>query len=207
MITELLQSITEVPFFEGVPELTLRFLINLFFAWIMIDRIYFRLNKQRELLFTLFAVNILIFFVASILADVKVKTGFGFGLFAIFSILRYRTETLGIKEMTFLFAGTILAVINSMVTVKLAMGQIFLANIAIVTMMYLLEKRWLRLRDSIKMVTYDRIELVDAGREMELIQDLAVRTGLAIRSIEILKIDLLKDTAEIAVYYDENAEG
>lgn len=197
----------DVPFFEGFDTLLIRFIINLVFAWIMIDRIYSRLNKQRELLFTLFAVNILIFFVASLLADVKVKTGFGFGLFAIFSILRYRTETLGIKEMTFLFAGSILAVLNSAVTIKLAMGQILLANVAIVVSMFVLEKRWLMLCDSVKLVTYDKIELIDAQREPELIADLICRTGLAIRSVEVLKYDLLKDTAEIAVYYDDKNKG
>lgn len=188
----------------SLANLAFRFILNIFFVWIVIEKIYFRVNRQREFLFTLFAVNILIFFVASLLADVKVKTGFGFGLFAIFSILRYRTETLGIKEMTFLFAAIIVAVINSLVTLEMPIIQILFSNIMIILFLYILEKRWLRLQNSKKIITYDKIELVNKKREKELIDDLILRTGLAIRSIEIVSIDLLKDTAEVAIYYDEN---
>ncbi|MGM0462710.1 MAG: DUF4956 domain-containing protein [Fibrobacterota bacterium] len=190
-------------FFDGLLPFVFRFSLNLFFTWFLIARVYYRVNRQREYLFSFFAVSVLIFVVASVLADIKVKTGFGFGLFAIFSILRYRTEQIGIKEMTFLFACAILAVVNSMVTLTVPFQQIVFGNIAIITVLYFLEKIWLRIHNTMKIITYDKIELVHENRMKELEDDISLRTGLMVRYIDVLSINLLRDTAEIAVYYED----
>ncbi len=191
-------------FFDGEEFLTLllRFLLNGVFAYILIDRIYYRINKQKEYLFTFFILNILIFFVSSLLSDAKIKTGFAFGLFAIFSILRYRTEQMNIKEMTFLFTSIILAVINSMVTIKTPLANILFANVIIITAAYFLERRWLKSFSHCIPMIYENIELINIERRDEFIADVEARTGVKVKTFEINKIDYLKDVADITVYYE-----
>lgn len=179
-----------------------RFSINAFFLWVVIDRIYYRINKQKEYLFTFFIFNILIFFVSSVLSDVKMKTGFAFGLFAIFSILRYRTEQINIKEMTFLFTSIILAVLNSMVTLKVPIANIIFADLVITGAVYYLERIWLKTFNLTMDVVYEKVELIDCSRRKELIEDLKKRTGLSIRHLEVCGINYLRDTADIRIYYE-----
>lgn len=182
--------------------LVFRFLLNALFAYIVIDRIYFRINKQREFLFTFFVFNILIFFVSSLLSDVKMKTGFAFGLFAIFSILRYRTEPINIKEMTFLFASIILAVINSLVTITVPLINILFANLILTISVYFLEKMWLENYTKTMSITYENIDLVNESKRADLIEDIKKRTGLSVNHYEITDINYLRDTAKIIIYYN-----
>lgn len=182
--------------------LIFRFCINAIFAFIIIERIYYRINKQREFLFTFFIFNILIFFVSSLLSDVKLKTGFAFGLFAIFSILRYRTEQINIKEMTFLFASIIIAVVNSMVTYKTPITEILFANIVITTSIYFLEKLWLKSFNHSMKIVFEDIELINKNKHEDFLNALRKRTGLTVRQYEITKIDYLKDTANLTIYYE-----
>lgn len=184
-------------------ELFSRFIINAVFAYILIDRIYYKINRQREYLFTFFIFNLLIFFVSSLLSDIKMKTGFAFGLFAIFSILRYRTEQINIKEMTFLFICIILAVINSTVTVKIPLFNILFVNGMVTAIVYVLELKWLKYFNNSVQVIYENIELIQADRKSELLADLRKRTGLDIKEYEIVKINFLQDTAELKLFYAE----
>lgn len=202
-MSDILSIIAEKPFdLETFLPLVFRFSLNILFAYIIIERIYYRINKQREFLFTFFIFNILIFFVSSLLSDVKLKTGFAFGLFAIFSILRYRTEQINIKEMTFLFASIIIAVINSMVTMKTPITEILLANIIITFSIYILEKLWLKSFNHSMKIVYENIDLINKNLHDDFLNDLKERTGLLIRQYEITKINYLRDTAEITIYYE-----
>lgn len=187
---------------EGLLQLLFRFLLNSVFAFILIERIYFKINKQREYLFTFFIFNILIFFVSSLLSDVKMKTGFAFGLFAIFSILRYRTEQINIKEMTFLFTSIILAVSNSTVTIKAPLINIIFADIVIVTAVYLLERNWIKNENYRIQIQFDDISLINRNKSEELKAELGNRTGYTVTDFEIMSIDYLRDTALITVYYE-----
>ena len=198
----LFNSLT-IPMFELEPFLRLlfRFLLNVFFAYMLIGKIYFKINKQRDSLFTIFVFNILIFFVASVLAGVKMKTGFAFGLFAIFSILRYRTEQVNIKEMTFLFASIILAVTNSLVTIKVPLANILFANIAIIGTIYILEKTWVEGSMHKLDMVFDEIELIHKDKRVELLARLSERTGLTIIEYDIIEINYLRDTAKMIVFY------
>ncbi len=182
-------------------ELFSRLALNMFFAYIVIYRIYYKINRNREYLFTFFIFNLLIFFVSSLLSDVKMKTGFAFGLFAIFSILRYRTEAINIKEMTFLFISIIIAVINSTVTMKIPLVNIIMANVVIIGSVHILENRWLKNFNESIGIIYEKIELIQKGREAELIEDLKIRTNLNVVSYEVLKIDFLKDIVKLRVFY------
>ena len=136
-----MESLAEIlgsPLFdkEQLIELLIRFSINIGFAFLVVRLIYFRVNKNKEFLFSLFLVNITVFFICIILMNVKIKTGVAFGLFAIFSILRYRTITIPIKEMSFLFVVITIAVINSFITNKISLSEILAANSIIVIATY-----------------------------------------------------------------------
>lgn len=179
-----------------------RFLLNSTVAFILIDLIYKRINQRREYLFTFYLFNILIFFVSSLLSGVKMKTGFAFGLFAIFSILRYRTEQLGIKEMTFLFINIIVAVINSTVTSKLPLAELLFANGTIIAMTYFLESRWLKGHRMTLSMLYDKVELIHDDSTERVIKELRERTGLNVTSFDIESIDYLRDAAKLKVYYE-----
>lgn len=199
---ELIESVTQ-NFFdaESFYPLLFRFTLNIFFAYIIIDKIYYRLNKRRDFLFTFFIFNILIFFIASVLADVKIRTGFAFGLFAIFSILRYRTEQINIKEMSFLFTSIIIAVLNSLVTIDVALTNILFANIVVVVLTYTLEKMWIKRYTRRMKLTYDSIQYLSEPDRAILFEEIEKRTGIKVKQVEIKNINYLKDSAELIVYY------
>lgn len=193
----------EIPLLDihTLAVLLFRFMINGFFVFILLEKVYHRVNKEREFLFTFFVFNILIFFVASILGSVKMKTGFAFGLFAIFSILRYRTEQVNIKEMTFLFATIILAVTNSLVTIKVPLVEIFFANVSIVGVIYFLERIWVTGKTQKMRLIFDDAELIRTSRSTELLKALSERTELNIIDYEVEEVNYLRDSANLVVYF------
>ncbi len=184
-------------------EMVIRFLINFSVATIVIRAIYYPIHKRKDYLFTYFLFNILIFFVCILLNGVKLKLGFAFGLFAIFGILRYRTEQLPIKEMTYLFMIIAIAIVNSLSDKKVSLAELLFVNLAIVTATFLLEKVFLLKHESRKDVLYEKIENVKPENHEQLIADLKERTGLNINRVQVGKIDFLRDTVKIIVYYYE----
>lgn len=184
-------------------EMVIRFLINFSVATIVIRAIYYPIHKRKDYLFTYFLFNILIFFVCILLNGVKLKLGFAFGLFAIFGILRYRTEQLPIKEMTYLFMIIAIAIVNSLSDKKVSLAELIFVNLAIVTATFLLEKVFLLKHESRKDVLYEKIENVKPENHEQLIADLKERTGLNINRVQVGKIDFLRDTVKIIVYYYE----
>ncbi|MGB0888058.1 MAG: DUF4956 domain-containing protein [Vicingaceae bacterium] len=184
-------------------EMLMRFLINFSMAFILIRVIYYPIHKRKDYLFTYFLFNILIFFVCILLNGVKLKLGFAFGLFAIFGILRYRTEQLPIKEMTYLFMIIAIAIVNSLSDKKVSLAELMLVNGTIVAATYFLEKVFLLKHESRKSILYEKIENVKPENHQLLINDLKERTGLDIHRVQIGRIDFLKDTVKIIVYYHE----
>jgi len=193
--------------FDSFFEMLIRFSINLIVAFIVIRKIYYPIHKRKDYLFTYFLFNILIFFVCILLNGVKLKLGFAFGLFAIFGILRYRTEQLPIKEMTYLFMIIAIAIVNSLSDHKVSLAELLLVNGTIVLATYLLEKVFLLKHESRKEIVYEKIENVKPENHKLLIADLKDRTGLNIHQVQIGRIDFLKDTVRIIVFYyeDENS--
>ena len=175
--------------------------INFFFLLIIVRLVYMPLNQNRDFIFTFVIFNIVIFFIVYLMSDLKVKSGFGIGLFAVFSILRYRTDAIPIKEMTFLFVCIILAVLNALVTDSTSILVILFTNVAITGATYVLEAFWARNYLVHKTVQYEKIDLIKPERKEELMADLIDRTGLDIKRIEIKKIDLMSDSATINVFY------
>ena len=194
---------SDITFINGISftRLLVRFIINLIFIGILIRGIYYPINKKREYLFVFFIFNVLIFFVSSLLSSVKMEAGFAFGLFAVFSIIRYRTQQIPIKEMTFLFISIILATINSTVTAKLGFLEVVFGNCIILIVSFIMEKSWIKTYKESIVVEYEKIELIVPEQREKLLNDLRKRTGLDISEVTIEKIDFLKDIAEIRIYY------
>lgn len=183
--------------------LIFRFLLNFVSISLLVFGIYYRLNKKNGYLFVLYIFNILVFFVSSVLGMVQFNTGFAFGLFAVFSILRYRTKQIPIREMTFLFIAIILAIINSTVTKNISVVEILFANGIILLFCTFTSKVWATAYLSSQSITYEKIELIVPGKREEMIEDLKKRTGLPIINVKIDKINFLRDTARITVFYNQ----
>lgn len=184
-------------------ELAFNFAIDIAVLLIVIRLIYLPINKNREFIFTFFVFNVVIFFLCSIMGNSNINSGFGMGLFAILSIMRYRTESVPIKEMTYLFISISIAVINALVNKKIALDEIIFCNGAIVITVFILEKLWVKSREHTRLLIYEKIELIKPAKRSELMADLIDRTGLNIQNIEIVKIDLLSDSATLRIHYKE----
>ena len=183
-----------------VESLAVRFVINIIFAYILISCVYAKEHRIREYSFTFFISNILIFLVTSLLASVKVKTGFAFGLFAILSILRYRTEQIQIREMTFLFASIILGVINSLATDELSLFTVLLADIMLCASIFVAEYAFIGNTDQI-LLFYDNSKLLAKDKKRELYEDLKNRFGYDVLKVVIVRMNYLTDSAEIKLVY------
>lgn len=190
-------------------ELLFKFGLDAIVLFILIRLIYYPIHRKKDYLFTYFLFNILIFFLCVLLNSVKLSIGFAFGLFAIFGVLRYRTEQISIKDMTYLFAVITIAVINSLASKKISIAELLFTDGMILIMTYALEHLWLTRHEAVKLLIYERIELIKPDNRTALFADLHDRLGVKVSRVEIGKIDLLRDTAQLRVYYfeDEQSHG
>ena len=183
----------------------LRFSFNLLVAFIIIKLIYHRDYKGNDFVFTYFMFNTLIFFFAFILGNLDINMAFGFGLFAVFAILRYRTDPIPIKEMTYLFIVITIGVINALSANQVVFTELLFANFSIVLLTFLLERHWVNnLPDdglSTKTVVYNDMEMIKPENHQALINDLAQKTGLSVISIKIGRINFIENHANIKLYY------
>ncbi len=190
-------------------ELLFKFGINTVVLFVLIRLIYYPIHRKKDYLFTYFLFNTLIFFLCVLLNSVKLSIGFAFGLFAIFGVLRYRTEQISIKDMTYLFATISVAVINALASKKVSLAELLFTDGMILLMTYALEHVWLTRHEAMKFLIYERIDLIKPENRELLYEDLYQRLGVKVSRVEIGKIDLLKDTAELKVFYfeDEQSHG
>jgi len=186
-------------------DYAMSFAINLAIIIIIVRFIYYPRQRSKDYVFTFFAFNTIIFFVMNLLGASEISLGAGFGLFAIFSILRYRTDTIPIREMTYLFIVTALPVINSVLLGTDAYPEFLVTNVAVIAVLYFLETEWGFKYEIHKTIQYERIELIRPDRWDELIADLEERTGLPIKHIEIGSFNFLRDSARIKIYCDADA--
>jgi hypothetical protein len=135
---------------------------------------------------------------------VNLQLGFALGLFAIFGIIRYRTTQIPIKEMTYLFLIIGVSVINALSSKHVSYAELTLTNFMVIAITFALERVWLLKHESSKLVIYEKIDLIKSGRRNELIEDLKERTDLPIHRVDIDKVNFLRDTAQIVVYYYTN---
>ncbi|MBE0673165.1 MAG: DUF4956 domain-containing protein, partial [Bacteroidales bacterium] len=152
-------------------------------------------------LFTYMMFSTVIFLLCFLLESVKLELGFALGLFAIFGIIRYRTTTIPIKEMTYLFVIIGVSVINALANKKISYSELLFTNLAIVAIVWGFERIWLLRHESTKMILYEKIDLIKPEKYSLLLQDLNERTGLDINRIEVGKLNFMRDTAEIKIYY------
>ena len=141
------------------------------------------------------------------LESVKLQMGFALGLFAVFGIIRYRTDAIPIKEMTYLFVVIGMSVMNALINKKISLVELSFANLVIIGATYGLEKVWLLRHEAQKIIVYENIDLIKVGREEEMKADIEARTGIKVNRFEIGKIDFLRDTALIKIYFFEDEQG
>jgi len=182
--------------------LGLRYLINLAALVLLTRFTHYRLYPPSDLLLPFFSFNSIIFFVTYMLNKVEMSTGAAFGLFAVFSILRYRTEGISAKDMTYLFLSIAIGLLTAVSKVYWQEQAVICALILALT--FLLESNILMKKESSKTVLYDNIGLTGNGNNAALLEDLRKRTGLNIHRYEILEIDFLKDACRITIYFYEN---
>lgn len=179
------------------------FFFNLIVAIILVRFIYFPSTHSKRYVLTFLAFNTVIYFVLHFLISIEIGIGVGFGLFAIFTILRYRTDPLPVREMTYLFIIAALPVMNATNTSNASWSTLISANFIILLLMFVLEKGWGFKFESSKRVIYEKIELIHPERRAELIADLENRMGIKIKRVAVGKVNFLKDTAELTIFYDE----
>jgi hypothetical protein len=186
---------------SAVLQLLWRFVFNFLVVGFIIRFFYYPKSRRRDYYFTFSLVNVSVFLLIILMGSVKMKVGFALGIFAIFGIIRYRTESVPIREMTYLFLIIAISVVNAL-AVQLSIVELLIADTLFIVSVWLLEsERWLK-HVSCKLVLYDKIELITPDRREELIADLQKRTGIKISKVEIGHIDFLRDAVYIKVYYE-----
>ncbi len=186
-------------------KLLLRLALDVLVVGFLVFGAYRRRNSNRDQVFTLVAVNVVTFLFCFALRKVNIELGFALGLFAVFGILRYRTEPVSIRDLTYLFLAIGLAILNAVgINKKTSFAESLLADAAVVGVALLLEAYPLGRRGGMRPILYDQIALLAPGRERELRADLAARTGLFVHDVHVERLDLLRDAAEITIRFDES---
>ena len=188
--------------FPSFLELLLRFTLNMTVILILVRWLYYSTTKRKDYLFTYILISTLIFLLCYLLASVKLQIGFALGLFAIFGIIRYRTSSIPIKEMTYLFLIIGVSIINSLADTKTSVAEVLFTNFIIILITFGLEKIWLLKNELSKTIIYEKIDLIKPEDHKQLISDLETRTGInKINRVEVGKIDFLKDTCTLKIFY------
>ena len=189
----------------GVTEMMIRFGFFLLVLFFIVYLLYYRKTHRRDYFFTLVLLSVSIFFLIYLLGSVKVKIGFALGLFAIFGVLRYRTETIPVREMSYMFGVISLSVINALAD-SLSFVELLIPNVAIALLIWMFETFVLRASLASKLILYDRIELITPEGREELLEDLHKRTGLNITKVNVGSVDFLKDSAILKIEYENDCE-
>ncbi|PCJ86398.1 MAG: DUF4956 domain-containing protein [Flavobacteriales bacterium] len=195
---------SEVVDWKDLGELAARFIFNLLIAIIIVRFIYYPITKRKNYLFTYLLLSVVIFFLCNLLSNVKISLGFALGLFAIFGIIRYRTGTIAIKEMTYLFIVIGISAINALANKKISHGELLFTNLMVVAITYGLEKIWLLKQEARKTIIYEKIDFIKPENHHLLLEDLRERTGLPIHRFQIGRVDFLRDTARIRIFFYED---
>ena len=186
-----------------VRDLFTGFGVNLLVALLIVRFIYYPARQDKNYVFTFLAFSTIIYFVMSFLATAELGVGVGFGLFAIFSVLRYRTITMATREMTYLFIVIALPVLNSVMMRDQHWDILGAVNATVVGILFVLEREWGFHFESSQLIRYERIELIKPEHHCALLEDLRQRTGLPINRVELGRINFLNDSAELRIFFDE----
>jgi hypothetical protein len=182
-------------------SLMARFLLDLLFTVIAVRVVYSRLYHQRDYIFTYLLLNVVTFFLAFLLSKSPIGIGSAFGLFAVFGILRYRTEGIQVRNLTYLFVVIGVALLNALANDQISLVELVTVNVIIVGSVCLLEASSFSGREESRQVLYDRLDLLGQATQAQLLEDLRARTRLPVERFVIGDVDLLRDSACITVYY------
>ena len=188
---------------EDFSKLLFKFGINFIFLIIIVRLVYYRVKDDKDYVFTYIMFNILTFFICFLLRKVPMEMGFALGLFAVLGILRYRTEAITIRQMTYLFIVIGISMINALSNKSVSIFEVLFTNGLITLITYLIDRLWFQSIEENKSIIYEKIDLIKPEKKEDMIQDLRDRTGLPIHEVKVDKIDFLKDIANITVYYNK----
>jgi hypothetical protein len=192
-------EIIDIPSFM---EFVLRFVLNTTVILILVRWLYYSTAKRKDYLFTYILISSVVFLLCFLLESVKLQIGFALGLFAIFGIIRYRTDSMPIKEMTYLFLVIGISVINALTSENTSLADLLFTNLVLVIITYGFEKVWLMKHESSKSIRYEKIDLIKPENYDKLLEDLKERTGIQnINRVETGKIDFLRDTCNLTIFY------
>lgn len=187
-------------------KLLFRFIVDFSVTFVIVRVLYFSANRRKDYLFTFFVFNLLTFFICFLLRKVPMELGFALGLFAVFGILRYRTEPIPIKEMTYLFIVIGLAMVNALANKSISLSELAFVNISVLLLVFSFERLWFNNEIQEKRIVYERIDLILPEKRGEMLQDLNERTGLDIVKVQIGKIDFLRDVAAVTIFYKDEVK-
>lgn len=192
----------DIPIFDDdFFKMLFRFIINFSFLTLIIRLIYYPMAKRKDYVFTYYLISAIVFFLCFTLKKHELDIGMALGLFAVFGIIRYRTDAIPIKEMTYLFVVIGVSVVNSLANKKMSYAEIIGANALIIFILVAVEKYWALKQEESKSIVYENIENIKPENYKFLKEDLEHRTGLSINKVTIGNVDFLKDTAEVTIFY------
>jgi hypothetical protein len=178
-----------------------RLALNMLITAVVVRLVYYRLYRDRDYVFTYFLINLVTFSLAYLLSKVPIELGFALGLFGVFGILRYRTEAIRVRNLTYLFVVIGIALLNALANGGITLAELLVANAVIVGTVGVLEAAPFSGREESRLVNYDRLDLLSPAAADELLEDLRKRTHLPVERFEIGDVDLLRDSALITIHY------
>lgn len=189
-----------------ISKLLFRLIIDLVSVTILIKGLYQQIYKRKELFFTFFTFNLVIFLICFLLNKVDMSLGAAFGLFAVFSMLRYKTEEISLKDMSYLFLSIAIGLISAVAKIKGAneyyeYALLVVINALILGISYLIEHQSNANQEKVQVITYDQLNLIKPENESLLIEDLKNRTGLKIHRVTWAKLDLTKNQVQVKIYF------
>ncbi len=201
-------NIFDFTFSPDFPLMIIRFVILMIVTWVIVDRLYYKKSHRRDFYFSFMLMSVAIFFLVYfmifVLEDLKAKTsiGIGIGLFGIFSIMRYRTDAMPVREMTYMFVIIALSVVNAIAN-SVSVVELLATNLIVIMCIWVSEARLKQ--EPAKLVQYDRIDLITPDKRKELLEDLNRRLGIHILRVEVGSVDFLRDMAMLKVYYEASS--
>lgn len=192
---------------DGFAILVSGLVLNLIVAAVTIGVLYYPDRRDREHAFMMFTMNLIVFLVSYFMNEVELGVGFGFGLFALFGIMRYRTETIPVREMAYLFAVIALGLVNGVGANQMTIADVLIANGVVVAVLALLSRVWWGQAVDVREILYERIDNIRPERRAELYWDLWERTGLTITDVEVVSVNFMNDTALLRVFHKPSGDG
>lgn len=183
--------------------LLVRLSFDLVAVLLLILAVYYRRHRRPDYVFSCMVINLVTFLLCFLTQRSKIELGFALGLFAVFGILRYRTESIPIRDLTYLFAAIGLAIFNGMPGAAESVAELILVNVLLVGAVAVLELTGWAGRDQ-RVVLYDNVALLAPARRAELYGDLSVRTGLAVVNVRVDRVDMLRESAELTIYFRQS---